>query len=197
MEAYSIFASWIARGVQHGVGRGRIIGILNDLVGECPMLRRKYAFGQAALVAEEIMQDRPAVDGIRESLAHANVFQDRIAQVEGQVSENSSRLLFNFEFGVALQCSHGVSAQSSAWRDISTAFPKFKRARGLIRHHGEAHALDTRLFAPVGIVAFENHLAVRIIAYEAERPGPDGVSAEFAVTAVGHNTECAFRDVVE
>ncbi len=48
-------------------------------------------------IAPEVLDQRAAIDGVRDCLAHTNVLEDRIASIECQIPENGSRSLLDLQ----------------------------------------------------------------------------------------------------
>src|SRR5262249_47976385 len=130
-------------------------------------------------------------------MPHANVAQDGIAQIEGQVRKDGTRPLLDLKFHVPSQSRDCIRGQRPAGRDVGAAFAQFQSACGLIRYHGEAHALDTGSLAPIILITINHHLAVEVVGYEAERTGANRVGAELLIAAERDNAERSFRQVVE
>ncbi len=102
-----------------------------------PALWWKDAVGSLRKSAPEIFDHGPAVNGIGNRLAHADIAQDGIAQVEGQIVEDSSGRMFYFEVGLLLKGQHHIGGQRVTG-NVSAAFAQFEGAGGGVGHHGEA-----------------------------------------------------------
>src|SRR6516225_7065457 len=114
MKADSIFPAWIAGRVEDRVGEVGIVRVVRYVAGIGPVLWRQDAIGKPPLIAENIVQDRLAIDGVSQRLAHANVAQDGIAQIKRQVGEDRARLLLDFKIAILAQSRHSVGAERLA-----------------------------------------------------------------------------------
>jgi hypothetical protein len=75
------------------------------------VLGRQNAVRGARLVAQQVMNNRLDIDGIRDGVANANVLQDGVAQVHGKVGVNRAVRFRDREFAIAFKSNHGVSHQ--------------------------------------------------------------------------------------
>src|SRR5271157_2627258 len=88
-----------------------IVRILFDIAVVGPVLRRQNAVCGLRLVTQQIMNDRPHIDGVRDGTPYANILQNGIAQVHRQIRVDGSRRLHDREVSIALQRDNGVSGQ--------------------------------------------------------------------------------------
>src|SRR5258708_29149466 len=113
MEAHAIFifAERIAGSVQQGIGPGYIVWIMRDIAIVGPMVRRQQAIGEPSSAAEEVAQHGRAINSASERLADANVFQNRVAKIECQILQRRSRMAYDLQAMLALQCADQVGGK--------------------------------------------------------------------------------------
>src|SRR6478736_10203352 len=99
------------------------------------------------------MEYSPAINGISKRLAHAEIFQNRIAQIKRQIGKHRAGLLFDLKMAIAAKRANHVRAERATRRDVRAAFAQLQRSSGGVRHYRQADALNLRALAPLIIIA--------------------------------------------
>ena len=152
-----------------------------------PAFRRQYAGRRTRGIVHEVMDERLAVDCICDGLAHANIFQNRIAEIEGHIAQPRAGMANEFQARLTLESGLHVRGESIDLQ-IRAALTQFKSAGGRVGDDHKTDALNLCPVAPIIIVALDDDFFILLGAHEAEGAGADGVAAHFESTAIGHDT---------
>ena len=122
---------------QQPARQGRIVFVLRQPGGGV-VPRRQHAAGQPRRAAQQMADDRLAVDGMRHRLAHAQVAGHRIGQVETQVVVAAARRAADLHARPAGQIRQQLRRQV-VLQQIQFATQELQHPHGRVRHDPEFH----------------------------------------------------------
>ena len=155
-----------------------------------PVLPGEQAVGLRGEPLENMADDGPSVDGVRDGPAHFYPPQDGVGHVETQIGEVGSRAAENFEARIGAEPGKDVGRESILEHGEAAAF-EFEDTDCLLGEDSEDQAVEFRRPAEIVGVGGELDSLVRIEALEAKRPGADRALAEFfpgPTGALGHDS---------
>src|SRR3984893_11521637 len=134
--AYSGRTDWIAGLVEEPRGLERIVRVAHHVVVVGPVLWRKHPARHAAAAFVQRADDRLAVDRIRYRLAHAEIAQMRIAEVQRQIVIFAAGRLIDYEIGPHPEIAEQVRL-NIVFGQVADAFGQLQRADRRVGHYLE------------------------------------------------------------
>src|ERR1700674_1002937 len=112
MKAHPIGTAAITGGIQQRIGLCWIERIMGDVVSARPVPRWKKIICESSLSAPDGIEDELAIDSHRNSLAHADIVEIWVAQVQVDVVDDGAGRGLDLETRVSSEGVHGVRFES-------------------------------------------------------------------------------------
>src|SRR5713101_471666 len=131
------------------------------------MVRGKDPRGEARLPPEEITDDRFAIDGKGQRLAHFAAGEDGVFEVDADIGKVRAGALRYLQVRLANERGNDVRGEGAHF-DIGGALAQLQRADDSVGDDAKARARDLRGAPKVRRVAFEDDLVVLLLADKPE-----------------------------
>ena len=159
------------------------------------MIRRQQTLRRPRLPAQQIFDDRRPVRRIRQSLPHLALRQNRIIEIERQISQHCPRLLL----AATSPCSFASVTTMSGVRELIVASAEPLRsssartiASGTIRN---AQPLDFRRAAKIILIALQDDFFIRRRAHKSKRPRPNRMLRHLRSRPARHDSDSRRRKI--
>jgi hypothetical protein len=176
-QAHAVLFARKTRSVENLLGASGSVRMLRDIRIGGPVIRGQRARGELRLAMEEIADERFAVGRKCKGLANISMGQERIFEIETEISE--------IRAGTVGQCKIGLARENgnNIWRkgthlQIGRAFAQFERANDAVGDDAKSDARDLRRITEVFGIALHDNLFVLRLSNEAKRAGADGVAGK-------------------
>ena len=157
-----------------------------------PAFGRQHAVGRTREIAIQIFNDWTTVDGIGQSLSHANILENRISAVEREIRQHRARTMFDLQIAIVFQGEHHIEAKRVN-RYISAAFAQLKSPRRGIWCNSEANPFNAYLLTPVVVIAFDDDLLIWLSTHKTEGARTNWLARDLSECPIRNDADSAIR----
>ena len=115
------------------------------------------------------MHHAGSIKRIGDRLSNPNVFENRIPQIEGDISDTRARSVHRSKVWLLLKRPLNVGRECIDL-EVGASFTQFKSSRRRVRDNDEANPFDFGVRSPIIVISCDYNVAVLFSAHELEWP---------------------------